>query len=590
MRHTRLFVGLAAVAVVLPAAPASAASGHSGALTLDELSGAIVAINCRKEGVRGGYLGTGTLVHPDGYVLTSTTVVPPEAVDIRCHFVDALNRPGRLVHADQTLELAVIRVDPNDLPDRVRTVTFRRSRSVRVGETAFSFGDVLAAFVRSGRFTVSLGLVSGLYETTRNVTPQPVYVGGVIETTATMAAGMDGGPLFDASGRMVGLLSLNVSDIRWLGTAVPADAFIDRLAEIIAEDRTATAPGGGGEEEAPAVLSVAEGKGPSMFPRRDRVNALFAAAAEKLACSMVAVSVDRKKDRPTTRRRPRGRPRGGYRAILKRPKAPVTGWLVSEAGHVLTTWFNVWGRLRKIEVTLDDGRTVRARLLGRDEQKDLALLKFDPGELKAGPELRPLRLSPGELEIGTPIAVVALGPGGSPPTLARGIVSATGRLDGAGVQIDAPVNYGSAGGAVLDLNGRCVAVVSHVRTDSLWSQNSGVGLAMDARAIREVLPRLKAGRTIAKPKRGYLGIRMSAGSLKTAGVVVEQVQDDSPAAEAGLKAQDVIAAVDGRKIADPADLARAIGGAKPGAQVKLTVLRDGKRLTVRATLDEHPYR
>lgn len=562
------------------------------ALTPDQLSRGVVAINCRQKGSRGGYLGTGTLVHPGGYVLTSTTVVPPEAVDIRCHFVGALNCPGELVFADEKRELAVIRVDPDDLPADARVVTFRPSGSLSVGETAFSLGDVRAAFVSSGRFNVSLGLVSGLYETTRNVTPQPVHVGPVIETTATMAAGMDGGPLFDASGRMIGLLSLNVSDIRWLGTAVPTDAFLDRLAAVVAEDIRARREGDGADaaEKPAAELRVAEGKGASMFPRRDRINAIFARQAERMEGSLVAVEVDRLKDRKTSRRRQRGRPRGGYRAIQRRPKAPVTGWLISDEGHVLTTWFNVWGQLKGIRVRLPDGQVVEAERLGRDEQKDLALLKFDPAKLKAGTELRPLRLAEAELKTGTPIAVVALGPGRSGHTLVRGIVSASGRLDGAGVQIDAPVNYGSAGGAVLDLRGRCVAVVSHVRTNSMWSQNSGVGLAIDAGSIRGALGDLKAGRTLAKPKRGYLGIRMSAGSLETTGVVVEQVQDDTPAEEAGLKPKDIITAVGDEKVADPADLARIIGGAGPGTEVRLTVTRGDKTVTVGVTLDEHPYR
>ncbi len=577
------------ILLTIAALAAATACGASPApITLDDLSRSTIAINCRAPAQRGAYIGTGTIVHPSGYVLTSTTVVPPNATDIRCHFVGALNRPARLAATDEGLELSVLKVAGEDMPAKAGQVTFRRSESLRVGETAFSFGDVRASFIRSGRFTISLGVVSGLYETTSNVPPQPVYVGEVIETTATVAGGMDGGPLLDSSGRVIGLLSLNVSEMRWLGTAVPVDAFIDRLSELIAEDAKAHARPDAAQ--APPAPSVADAKGTSLFPRRDRLNAAFAEAADSVAPSMVGILVDRKKDRAVDTRRARGRPRGGYRAILQRPDGPVTGWLVSEDGHVLTSWFNVWGEIEGLQVVLSDGQQVRAKLLGRDEHKDLALLRFDPAALGEGTKLRPLELNSRTLPVGTPIAAVGLSPGASDHTLTCGIVSATDRLDGAALQINAPVNYGSAGGAVLDVEGHCLAIVSHVRTNSVWSQNSGVGLAVSSRAIRKVMVRLKNGETITKPKRGYLGIRMSQGHLDVSGVVVAQVQPNTPADQSGLRSGDIIAAVDGRAVEDPADLARVISGERPGSRVKLTVRRKDETKTIEVELAEHPFR
>lgn len=555
----------------------------ASALTLDDLSRAAVAINCRREGQRGSYFGTGVLIHPDGYVLTSTTVVPPGAVDISCHFRDALNREADLVAAREDLELAVVKVKPGDLAKDARAVALRRSDSLRIGETAFSYGDALVTFVRSGRFTISLGMVSGLYETTRNVPPQPVYVGPVIETTATMAAGMDGGPLFDSSGQVIGLLSLNVSESRWLGTAVPVDAFLDALQAVLAEDLGVEA-----DAQPDIPLAVVDARGPSLFPVRDRTNAEFARAAARITPSVVGLEVDRAKDRPRSGR-PRGRPRKEYSGILKRPDTPATGWLISSQGHILTSWFNVWGEVNAVRVLFADGHALEGEILGHDEYRDLAVVKVDPAKLPDGVGLKPLELTQHGLAVGDPVGVVGRSLGGG-HTLTCGIVSATGRLDGVAAQIDAPVNFGSAGGALLDLQGRCVGLVSHVRTHSLWSQNSGVGLAIEADDILAVLGKLKNGETLTKPKRGYIGIRMSPGDLETRGVVVEDVQPDTPAEEAGLKARDVIVAIDDKRIEDPLHLAQVVGGKDPGTKVTATVRRGKKELTIEMTLDEHPYR
>jgi serine protease Do len=161
------------------------------------------------------------------------------------------------------------------------------------------------------------------------------------------------------------------------------------------------------------------------------------------------------------------------------------------------------------------------------------------------------------------------------------------------VQIDAPVNYGSAGGAVIDIEGKCVAVVAHVRPDSPWSQNSGVAIAISSRSIRQIMARLEAGETITRPKRGYIGIRMRPGDPETLGVVVEQVQPDMPGDKAGIKKGDIITAVNGKEVADPADLARIVGGMKPGTKIELTILRPtGKdkteQVTIELTLGVHP--
>lgn len=549
---------------------------------LDNLSRAIVAINCRVEGL-GNFLGTGAVVHPSGYVLTSTTVVPPKADNIRCHFIGAFNCPARLVVADEKLELALLKVDP---PANTPAIPFRDSKNVTVGESVFTLGDAFTAFAASGKFTVSFGIISGRYDLDRQMAPQKVYEGPALETTATMAAGMDGGPLLDASGQIVGLLSLNVSPARWLGTAVPTEVLLEDLTRKMAADSKEH----GGKEAEP---KVAEKLGTVLFPDRVYVDGMFQASARRVAGSVVAIEVDRKAERktPGQQRRPPGRgPQGPYGEILKRPKAPVTGLLLDRDGHVLTSWFNVWGQLNGIEVVLPGGQKAKAKLLAHDEFKDLAMLKFDPADLGEGVELTPAVISPLPLHLGSPVAAMGRSPRPADFTLTTGIVSAIGRMDGAAVQIDAAANYGNAGGPVIDTDGRVVGLVTHVRPDAMWSQNSGVGFAITSDSVRKVQADLKAGKSIAKPKHGYIGIQMSSGNEEIRGVVIERVMEGTPAAEAGLAPKDIITEVAGKPVADAADLSQLIMSYQPGDEVTLTVKRGDQSRKVTVTLDEHPYR
>ncbi len=574
-RNIHRLIPLVLAAVLLgTVAPAPAAD-----TSIEKLSKAVCAINCTVPDV-GNFIGTGVLVHDSGYVLTSTTVVPPKAENVRCHFLGALNREARVVATDEKFELALLKLDP---PDGAQAVAFRDSSDLKVGQTVFTLGDAFVAFARSGRFTVSFGIVSGRYELTEQVALQKVYQGKVLETTATLAAGMDGGPLFDDSGHLVGMLSLNLHPARWLGTAVPSEVLLPRLREVMSADARKH-----GHQAEPRE----NGHGRALYPQRVYIDSLFAASAERVAASVVAIDVDRKSDRQTSNRTQRMRrgPQGAYAKILKRPEAMVSGLLIDRRGHVLTSWFNVWGKLKSVHVILPGGQRVEAKVLAHDEYKDLAMLKFNPADLADGVELMPAVFSPLRMHLGYPLATVGRSPNPESHTITTGIVSALGRLDGIAAQIDAAVNYGNAGGPIIDTEGRVIGLVTHVRPDAMWSQNSGVGFAITADSIRDVLRDLENGKSIAKPKRGYIGIQMSSGNVEIRGVVIERVVPGTPADEVGLREKDIITEVDGVGVADAADLNRVVGNRRPGEKVVLTVRRGTQTDKVTVELDEHPYR
>lgn len=556
------------------------------ATDLDEIAQATVSVTCRTS--QGRFLGTGVVVHEAGYVLTSTTVVPPKAHDIRVSFLSKRNIPGRIVITDEKLELAVLKVD--SLPKNLKAVPVRRTHDVRVGDTVFSYGDAFGAFRTSGKFTASLGIISGKYELKRIIAPQKAYMGRVFETTATMASGMDGGPLLDVSGRLIGLLSLNLSDARWLGVAIPIDTLIEKMTTAIQEHARINLVSPGKTLQ----LTFVEGMGKSLFPKREYDDKAFRRAMNKVAESVVAIEVNRTAEKkPSTRpgRRPRPRPRprprrrgpNPYAAILKRPKTPVTGLIISGNGEILTSFFNVWGTLKSIHVILPDGRRLPAKLLGTDEYRDLAMLKIDAKNLKA---VKPVKVP---LKVGTRVATIGRSPDPTAVTLTRGVISATGRIGETAVQIDAKANYGNAGGPIVNIDGRVVGLVTHVKPGATWSQNSGVGFATTAEAIQKVLVKLRAGKNIAKPKRGYLGIRMSSGSEAVKGVKIESVQPKSAAADAELKKNDVITHLNGKAVAEAADLAKIILKMKPGEKIVLTILRGKEVLKIDVVLGEHPF-
>lgn len=564
-------------------------AGPVRADVLGDLARATVAVTAVTD--RGNYVGTGVVVHKSGYVLTSTTVVPPDAKEVRVRFLSGPEVRGELVATDARMELAVVKVPR--MPAGTRAVAIRRSAGVHVGEPAFSYGDAFTTFGDSGTFTASLGIVSGTYELTRQISPpgnMPVYVGRVLETTATLAPGMDGGPLLDGSGRLIGLLSLNVSEARWLGVAVPSDTLLGPLEKAIETHSRAAGK--------PVRLTVVDTAGPPAFPQQQRRAEAFAKAADAIAGSVVAIEAVRHPTKPVetapaTRRGRRGRPElprtdpdeltGPYAGILQRPDAPATGLIVSADGEILTSHFNVAGNIKSLHVVLPDGRRLPARRLGWDAFRDLAMLKVDAKDLPAA------TLAEEPTPVGAAVAALGRSPDPASLTMTTGIVSAADRFDGTAIQIDARTNYGNTGGPLIDEKGRCVGVVAHVSTDGMWSQNSGVGFAIPTRSIRQVLDRLRAGEVIAKPQRGYLGVRTGSAGLDAGGVRVEAVMPDTGAQRAGLRAGDVITHVDAEPVGEPADLTRLILRRAPGAEVSLTIRRGESVQKIQATLGVHPY-
>src|SRR5206468_3900087 len=263
-----------------------------------------------------------------------------------------------------------------------------------------------------------------------------------------------------------------------------------------------------------------------------------------------------------------------------------SGFVINADGYVVTNNHVVDGAT-EIRVKLADGRELAGRVVGRDPRTDLALLKVDAHGL---PTI-PLGDS-AALKVGEPVMAIG-NPFGLEQTVTTGIVSATGRVIGEGpyddfIQTDASINPGNSGGPLINAQGQAVGINAAIFSRSGGSV--GIGFAIPTNLAKPVLTQLAAAGHVV---RGYLGVtiqRVTADLAKSFGLpgahgaLVASVAEGGPAKAAGLRPGDVIVEYDGRSLERSDELPRLVAETPLGREVPLTVARDGKTLTLRATI------
>jgi serine protease Do len=264
-----------------------------------------------------------------------------------------------------------------------------------------------------------------------------------------------------------------------------------------------------------------------------------------------------------------------------------SGFIIDDHGHVVTN-AHVVDDADTVKVKLSDERELRAKVLGKDDRLDVAVL-----EIKDGKNLPHVSLgSSTSLKVGEP--VVAIGnPFGLGGTVTSGIVSAKSRSIGAGpyddfIQTDASINPGNSGGPLFDVRGQVVGM-----NTAISANGQGIGFAIPSDAIKNVLPQLIEKGHV---RRGRLGASIQevdeplarALGLQggTHGALIGELEHGGPAENAGIHAGDVIVSVDGTPVVHAHDLPRVVSAHAPGSRVSLEVKRGASTMTLPVTLAE----
>ena len=265
----------------------------------------------------------------------------------------------------------------------------------------------------------------------------------------------------------------------------------------------------------------------------------------------------------------------------RREQSLGTGFIINADGYVITN-NHVINDADEVMVKLADGRELKGEIKGKDEKLDLALVKVSDGKSLPYAELG----DSDALEVGE--WVMAIGnPFGLSHTVTAGIVSAKGRVIGSGpyddfIQTDASINPGNSGGPLFNSSGKVIGI----NTAIIAGGGGGIGFAIPVNMVKAVVAQL---RDSGKVTRGYLGVRFqpltadlakSFGLDSEKGALIANVEKDTPAEKAGLKAGDVILEYDGKPIGEGNDLPKLVAVTPIDKKVRMVVFRDGRKQEV----------
>ncbi len=526
--------------------------------------------------------GAAVLIDTDGHALTLSEAIPePDAERVTVVLPGGRRREATIVGRDPESTAVLLRIPIDDID--VEPLPIADSDRIAIGTTVWSVGNPFQALETDDRPALSRGIISGRYEIGAH---SPVvrgragrvltrYHGPVLETTAAINDGNQGGALIDDSGALVGLASLGVSYQRRVGTAVP----IRNLLAALELDPPLREPAG----------------------YSDPVTASLARMAPRVAESTVLIYFQR----PHGPGNPPGMPRplpitedtpAYLREQLQKQwdrffhqqqifftDQPVCAVVIdAEAGWLITATSNLHGgahtgTLVGADAGGADTAPVTVYVKNVDQLRGLAVLKATaPLELPA----LTLAKQP-DLHTGDPLAVIGRHRNGGPFTMTTGVVSTPARQQPVAKdevrhfgQTDALCNYGNLGGPVIDLEGRLVGMSVLLAPQPFpWGTNSGVALFLDSGQIREALPDLQ------KP-------RVECGIITNRHLIVTYIYPGSAADLADLRLGDRVLAVNGERPDAPDKLSALLADFEVGQQVTLLIRRDGLEIEIDLALKE----
>jgi serine protease Do len=263
-----------------------------------------------------------------------------------------------------------------------------------------------------------------------------------------------------------------------------------------------------------------------------------------------------------------------------------SGFIISNDGYIFTN-NHVVEQADKILVKISDGKEYEAKVIGTDANTDLALIKIKPDSSLAVAEIgdsEKVRVGEWVIAIGNPFGLDA--------TVTAGIVSAKGRVIGAGpfdnfIQTDASINPGNSGGPLFSMDGKVIGI-----NTAIVAQGQGIGFAIPINMAKSILADLK---TKGKVTRGWLGISVqdisddmakNLNHKNKSGALVSDVFKGDPADKAGIKVGDIITEINGKPLKDTHELLLTIATLKVGQKMNVKAIRDGKEMTFQVTVAE----
>jgi serine protease Do len=314
----------------------------------------------------------------------------------------------------------------------------------------------------------------------------------------------------------------------------------------------------------------------------------FADLAERVLPAVVNIAVVSRETQPPPELR--GSPLERY--FRDRPRnQPIAGagsGFIIDPGGLIVTNNHVVGNATSVRVSLQDGTEYQARVVGSDELTDLALIRIQPTRsLPAVPfgNSSAVRIGQWVLAAGNPFGL-----GGS---VTSGIVSARGRDIGTGpfddfIQTDAPINPGNSGGPLFNMAGEVIGITTAIYSPS--GASAGIGFAVPSDLARRIVEQLRAGGRV---ERGWLGVSVRDANQEETrrsgrGAVVEGVERNSPAARAGIRAGDVVVAINGERLEGSRSLVRTVAAMPPGQTVRLQLLREGRQTDIAVQIGRRP--
>ncbi|MCH2176396.1 MAG: S1C family serine protease [Lentisphaeria bacterium] len=572
------------------------------------------------------YYGTGVIISPNGYILTSTTVTPKDANNIEILLTSGLKVPANIIQVDPASETALLKINMVGLP-----YVHISTELPRIGEPVYTLGVTGESVETHNDISYSKGVVSGIYPV-KSVDSQSYYSDIGIETDAAVNPGQDGGPMLDETGRLIGIISLAFGEHRWQGTAVPMTKIIEGIPRILTLPVHVNAY----FKSTPETDNLRQNQAFFDYYRNRMVKIYIARMYPKDHLPQKTLQELIKEINPTPltiaeRKQVAQQISAFHEAdelissnrILRRPSEPVSGIIISSDGYIATSYFNleedkvpvlkenpnkvyhvpystdineltktpydkvdfVVNEIISIQVELSNGKRYDAELIGNNTPYGLSLLKI---KTKGLPFID-LPINQPQYQVGTKIFLMGKNDSDLYDfTVNVGTISAVKKARGNFFQFDARHNYGNSGGVIFSDTGRFLGmagkplqgrvvygeILSHSDLQG-WQRapNSGVGYALSAEKLRTFSAEVIDSGTITKRSGAFMGIVPDTHSLIDPLVRLEDIIPNSPAQDAGLVNDDLILYVDGKYYPSWSEMVKYFKTKGVGEKIILSILR-----------------